>query len=175
MQPYTFKNHSTVEHNPLSLRRQTSLISWAPLKKSNLWSRHVCIGPDIYIVENLSILNSKSWQSLHILCFSLIQVIFNLIKTFTKRQSVNVLNELSMLLLTILYQNIQNAGTSNSSIFWSKFDIRQMDLKMRIEKPAGNADFRAMIKDFNLVQFKNPKSLQKHRSEKIRLRRGHVG
>ena len=31
-----------------------------------------------------------------------------------------------------------------------------MDLKMRIEKPAGNADFRAMIKDFNLVQFKNP-------------------
>ena len=26
---------------------------------------------------------------------------------------------------------------------------------MRIEKPAGNADFRAMIKDFNLVQFKN--------------------
>ena len=29
-----------------------------------------------------------------------------------------------------------------------------MDLKMRIKKPAKNADFRAMIKDFNLVQFK---------------------
>ena len=29
-----------------------------------------------------------------------------------------------------------------------------MDLKIRIKKPAKNADFRAMIKDFNLVQFK---------------------
>ena len=44
-----------------------------------------------------------------------------------------------------------------------------MDLKMRIEKPAGNADFRAMIKDFNLVQFKNPKSLQKNRTEVKRV------
>ena len=29
-----------------------------------------------------------------------------------------------------------------------------MDLKMRIKKPAKNADFRAMIKDFNFVRFK---------------------
>ena len=41
--------------------------------------------------------------------------------------------------------------------YFLKWWFRQMDSRMRIKKPAGNADFLAMIKDFDLV-FWNSKS-----------------
>ena len=47
--------------------------------------------------------------------------------------------------------------------FWSNLIkwIRQMDLRIRIKKPVGNADFRAMIKDFDLVLWIQNQTLHK--------------
>ena len=59
--------------------------------------------------------------------------------------------------LMVNSRSIHDPFRSNFIKWW----FRQMDSRMRIKKPAGKADFLAMIKGFDLFEFKNQTLFQK--------------